>query len=102
MNTAEKDINAKRFLVITFYIKMHCLCSNTLLPCIYTSLSLFWSIYFKQFQFEGLDKDQDEPSSRTGELIQETTTSVDSEPEENMADTVSGVVCNESDLKDGE
>ncbi|XP_078337500.1 apoptosis-inducing factor 3-like isoform X4 [Crassostrea virginica] len=53
-------------------------------------------------QFEGLDKDQEEPSSRTGELIQETTTSVDSEPEENMADTVSGVVCNESDLKDGD
>lgn len=65
------------------------------------------------------DSDKEEPDNRTGELVQQAAVSVESEqnpeesvdkpedepepePKEDMADTVSGVVCNESDLKDGE
>lgn len=57
------------------------------------------------------DSDKEEPDNGTGELVQQIAVGVESEqnpdepeddPEEDMADTVSGMVCNESDLKDGE
>lgn len=57
------------------------------------------------------ESDKEESDNGTGELVQQAAVSVESEQpeykpedksEEDMADTVTGVVCNESDLKDGD